>query len=485
LGRFLKCDGLCTFFIVKGNQNLIIVQVNRIDERIHQRLPLVFQAHVQLAEPHQPEADKFLFDLGFCQLFFRNAGFKFTLGFFQLLQPLLGGAGQDTGLNRIEHILDTRFRIPELLLIEGKIGVFPVLQLHDLGDDGFHSSIVPDKLHGLVDHQIFQPLFADGFLLTALLLFGSRTFIIAVDFSRPARSAFTKHQCTAVTAVQLGGQQVIVLCLSPGRGFLVLGNLFLHIIEQFQRHDGRNRIWHNHIPEFQFSDVPPILEHMFDTVIGERTADRVLDAVLVQPVPNLFHREAIPILRERFQHERGGKRVNVEFPLGIQRIAKGSTTTIAASFQDVLRLSTHDLLGKVSGVVFRIALQHRFQNDALRSFGDDLGGRHELDTVLLELGLIPGTVVAIPGKAVQLPDQHNVKQLLVAVLYHLLELRAIIRLGRDGTVNVVLDDSDIVFLGIRRTFTDLTLDGFFALIVTRIAGVDHSGHGGHLLFIHH
>ena len=31
------------------------------------------------------EADKFLFDFGLCQLFFRNAGFKLTLGFFELL----------------------------------------------------------------------------------------------------------------------------------------------------------------------------------------------------------------------------------------------------------------------------------------------------------------------------------------------------------------------------------------------------------------
>ena len=301
-----------------------------------------------------------------------------------------------------------------------------------------------------------------------------------MDFSRPTRAAFTKHQCTAVTAVQLGGQQVIILCLSPGRGFLVFCDLFLNIIEQFQRHDGRNRIGHDHIPEFQFSDVTPIFEHMFDTVISKRTAHRVLDAVFVQPVPNFFHRKTIPILPERFQHKRRGERVNMELPFRIQCIAKGSTATIAAAFQDVLRLSTHDLLGKVSGVVFRIALQHRFQNDALRSFGDDLGGRHKLDTVLLELGLIPGTVVAIPGKAVQLPDQHNVKQLLVAVLYHLLELRAVVRLGRDGTVNIVLDDGDAVLFSISRAFTNLPFDGFFTLVVTGIAGVDHSGHGRHL-----
>ena len=41
----------------------------------------------------------------------------------------------------------------------------------------------------------------------------------------------------------------------------------------------------------------------------------------------------------------------MELPFRIQRIAKGSTTTVAAAFQDVLSLSTHDLLGKVGGVV--------------------------------------------------------------------------------------------------------------------------------------
>ena len=331
-------------------------------------MPLVFQAHIQLAETQQPEPDELFGYFRLCQLFLCNAGFKLPLGFFELLQSLLGGTGQDARLNRIEHILDTRFRIPELLFIEGKVGVLPVLQLHDLSDNGFHGGIIPDKLHRLVHYQIFQPLFADGLFLTALVLFCGSTFIITMNFSRPACTAFAKHQRTAAATVQLGGQQVIVLCLSPGRGFLVFGNLFLHIIEQFQWHDGRDRIRHDHIPEFQLPDVPPILEHMFDTVIGERTADRVLDAIFVQPVPNLFHREAIPILRERFQYERGCKRVDVKFPLGIQRISKCSTTTVAASFQDVLCLSTDNLFGKVSGVVFRIALQHRFQNNTLRPF---------------------------------------------------------------------------------------------------------------------
>ena len=463
--RFSKGDGLCSFFIIKSYQNLIIIQINRIDKRIHQRLPLVFQAHVQLAKPQQPEPNEFFGHFRLRQLFFRNAGFKLTLGFFELFQPLLGGTGQDTGLNRIQHILDTGFRITKLFLIERNVGVLLILQFHHLGDDGLHSGIVFHKLHGLVDHKIFQPLFTDSLFLAALVLFGSSTFIIAVDFTRPARTTLAKHQRTTVAAEQLGGKQVVILCLSTGRGFLVFGDLLLHILKQFQRNDGRDGIRHDHIPEFQFSDVPPVFEHMFDAVIGKRTAYRVLDAVFVQPVPDLLHGGAFIVLLERFQHKRRGERVNVELPLRIQRIAKGSTTTVAAAFQDVLSLSTHDLLGKVGGVVFRITFQHRFQNDALRSLGDDLGGRHELDTILLQLGLVPGTIITIPGKAVELPDQHNVKQLLVAVLDHLLELRAVVCLSRDGTVNVVLDDGDAILFRIGRAFTNLAFNGFFALVI--------------------
>ena len=388
-------------------------------------------------------------------------------------------------MNRIQHILDTRFRIPKLLLVEGNVGIFLILQFHHLGNDGFHSGIVFHKLHGLVDHQIFQPLLTDSLFLAAPVFFGGSTFIVAVDFSRPARAAFAKHQRPTVAAEQLGGEQVVVLCLSPGRGFLVFGDLLLHILKQFQRHDGRDSIRYDHIPEFQFPDVPPILEHMFNTVISKRTAHRVLDAVLGQPVPDFFHRKTIPVLPERFQHERGGKRIDVKFSLGIQRITKRSTPTIAATFQDILRLSTDNLFGKVGRVVFCIALQNRFQNDAFRAIRDNLGSRHELDTVLLQLGLVPGAVIAVSGKAVEFPDQHNVKQLLVAVLYHLLELRAVVRLGGDSTVNIVLDNGDAVLFRIGSAFPNLAFDGLFALVIAGIASIDHGGHGGHLHFIRH
>jgi hypothetical protein len=354
------------------------------------------------------------------------------------------------------------------------------LQLHDLGDDGFHGGIIPDKLHGLIDHQIFQPLFADGFLLTALLLFGGGTFIIAVDFSRPARAAFTKHQCTAVTTVQLGCQQVIILCLSPGRGFLVFQHFLLYIVEKLRGHNGGNRIGNQDIAVFQLPNVATIVQHMLDGVEGHRPAALVLDAFLVQPVPDFPHGLTIVITPKSFSYERRSQWVDLKTAVCVDGVPKWNRTTGELAFEGILGHTANHFLGQVSRVIFSVAFQHRFQNDALRPLGDDLGSRHELDTVFLQLGLVPGTVVAIPGKAVKFPDQHDVKQLLVAVFYHLLELRAVVRLGRDGTVNVVLDHRNAILFGIGRTFTNLAFNGFFTLVVAGIASVYHGSHGRHL-----
>ena len=88
-----------------------------------------------------------------------------------------------------------------------------------------------------------------------------------------------------------------------------------------------------------------------------------------------------------------------------------------------------------------------------------------MDTVLFQNHLIVCAIKTIPGKAVKFPDENNIKQLLAAVFDRLLELRAVIRFGGKGTVNVVLDDRDAVLFRISRAFPNLPFDGFFALVI--------------------
>jgi len=167
----------------------------------------------------------------------------------------------------------------------------------------------------------------------------------------------------------------------------------------------------------------------------------------------------------------------------IDHVAERNRAAIINALESVLGHAAHDLFRQVSRVVFGVAFQHRFQNNALRASRNNFRCRYH--AVPLQLGLVPGTVIAVSGKAVQLPDQHDVKQLFIAVLNHLLELRAVIGFGRDGTVNVMLHHREAVLFRIGGAFPDLTFNGFFALTISRIAGIDHGSHVRHLPFTHH
>ena len=99
-----------------------------------------------------------------------------------------------------------------------------------------------------------------------------------------------------------------------------------------------------------------------------------------------------------------------------------------------------------------------------------------MDTVLFQDHLVICAIKTIPGKAVKFPDENNIKQLLAAVFDHLLELRAIVRFGRECTVNVVLDDRDAVLFGVGSAFPNLPFDGFFTLVVGGVTSIDNSSH---------
>ena len=62
-------------------------------------------------------------------------------------------------------------------------------------------------------------------------------------------------------------------------------------------------------------------------------------------------------------------------------------------------------------------------------------------------------------------DRNYIEDFLCAVLNHPLEVRAVIRLGRIGTVNVGADHGDTVLLGVVLAVAQLPFNGRFALTV--------------------
>ena len=169
----------------------------------------------------------------------------------------------------------------------------------------------------------------------------------------------------------------------------------------------------------------------------------------------------------------------------IDHVAERNRATIINALESVLGHAAHDLFRQVSRVVFGVAFQHRFQNNALRASRNDFRCRYQFHTIAFQLGLVSGTVVAVPGKAVELPDNDDIKDATLAVFDHLLKLWAVVRFCRDCSVNIVFDHREAILFRIGSAFPDLAFDGFFTLAVSGITGVDHGGHGKHLPFIHH
>ena len=122
--------------------------------------------------------------------------------------------------------------------------------------------------------------------------------------SRPACAAFAKHQRTTVTTEQLSGEQVIILCLSPGRSFLVFQHLLLHLIENLHGHDGRNRIGNQDVPVLQFTNITAVAQHMLNNIEAHRPTALVFDTFFVQPIPNFSHGLAVVVPLEGFCYKR-------------------------------------------------------------------------------------------------------------------------------------------------------------------------------------
>ena len=140
-------------------------------------------------------------------------------------------------------------------------------------------------------------------------------------------------------------------------------------------------------------------------------------------------------------------------------------TAVVLALEGVFALTARHFQGEFGGIVFRHANQHTLHHNAFRPLRDGFHGRHQMDTVLFQLVLVVHGIEPIPGKAVELPDQNHIEDFLRTVLYHPLEVRAVIRFGRVGTVDIGADHGDTVLLGVVLTVAQLSLNGRFTLAV--------------------
>ena len=58
---------------------------------------------------------------------------------------------------------------------------------------------------------------------------------------------------------------------------------------------------------------------------------------------------------------------------GVDHIADRQRTAVELALERVVCHAANDLLGKIGGIVFRIALQNEFEDDAFCTLGNDFG----------------------------------------------------------------------------------------------------------------
>ena len=84
------------------------------------------------------------------------------------------------------------------------------------------------------------------------------------------------------------------------------------------------------------------------------------------------------------------RRVKLETLVAVNQIADRTGAAVILGFQGILRHAPDLPFGQIGGVVFSISFQDAFQNDTLGPVGNDLGGRHHLNSVLFQSGFCSG-----------------------------------------------------------------------------------------------
>ena len=297
-----------------------------------------------------------------------------------------------------------------------------------------------------------------------------------------ACAAFAAHERTALAAEQLGGQQIAhILFCGPTMGNPVLLKTLLYPVEQVLVHDGGNAARCHDVLIAVFADVAAVPENLEEAVLDKGLAGTGAQAALVQGCCDFLGRLAVGVPGEDLLHNGSRLRVDMIQPVLLANgEAQRNDTAVVLALEGIFALTARYFQGKFSGIVFRHADKHTLHHNAFRPLRNGFHGRHQMNTVLFQLVLVVHGIEPIPGKAVELPDQNHIEDFLRAVLYHPLEVRAVIRFGRVGTVDIGADHGDTVLLGVVLAVAQLPFNGRFALAVRRIASVDHGGHGKHL-----
>lgn len=323
---------------------------------------------------------------------------------------------------------------------------------------------ITDVCECLGDNVIFKIFGTLVFLLAGMLFLFGRTGIIVIDIPVLALSGFTDERGTAVTAEGLAGQEIGIITGS-GRGGMRHGILAgLNSEEGFVVDQTGIHVRELFAAVFIAADILGIAQGMLQGTVCEHKTEAGFQTAVIQIFDNIPHPDTGGILPEDVLHNGCLYGVQNDVSVSVEGITVWKYTPGVGSAAAGHTETAFDVLAEVAAVVFRHALQKAGNDDAggvVLGGGRFVDGFHG-DAVFGELIFIDCEVIAVPGEAVELPDDHGPELSAGGIGDHALEILPVLGLGAAaGAVDVLTDDLIAFPVGIGNTVFDLSLNGAF------------------------
>ena len=127
-------------------------------------------------------------------------------------------------------------------------------------------------LNCVADYQFLYPVFSFGFLFTSVFPLGFCAFVVIMHLPCFRCTALTDHRRPAVTAEQLGSQQIVFVSFRFSPCFPVVFEHSLYFLKQYIVYDSGHTIGNNNVHELVCADVFLISENRSETVFIKSVA---------------------------------------------------------------------------------------------------------------------------------------------------------------------------------------------------------------------
>ena len=309
----------------------------------------------------------------------------------------------------------------------------------------------------MCNHKILNQIFTDS-LFIAFMSFRGGTFVIAINISVFLLSAVSHHHGLAISAEQLGREDVSFFCFVFGSRPLITLHSCNGTSENIFGNDSRNTTRNNNIAVMVFADIGAFPNHIVKAVLIKFLAPIVFQTTAVQIVYNACCCLATGVTSKNFKRNRCSCGINLIMLVLIDHITIRNSAAVVFAFERIFGHAASHFLCKVSRIIFSHAFQHRFKDNAFCPFGDCFGGGNDSHIVLFQHCLVLCRIITIAGEAIELPHDDNVESLFCTILDHALKFRAIVRLGRIGAVDVGGDNIYAVLFCKRCILPNLPFD---------------------------